>query len=289
MNTLEQSYELIKILGANGFPSRVVGGAVRNFLLEKPFTDVDIATIAKPIQIESIAAKCGFVYIPLGAKYGSCRVKFNGVLYEITTLREEKNGYADIRFINSFEIDSNRRDFTINAIYADENGNFFDYHDGISDLKNHTVRFIGNPIERIEQDPLRLLRYIRFAALYGDSKIEDIMHEVIISNLHLLKYTQNIKLINELIKILSIDDLDKISHVLCPLFRYLFKVDFSEKKYFSEFTKNSSGKERLYEILCLCSNLEELAEKYGLSVSKIEKYQRVAKLSAENDFFHSKS
>lgn len=281
MNILDRAYELVKIFDAYGFSSRIVGGAVRNFLLKLPFDDVDIATVAKPAQIEQIAGQEGLVYVPLGAKYGSCRVKFEGVFYEITTLREEKNGYVDIRFTDSFEVDSKRRDFTVNAIYADSRGCFYDYHNGISDLQNRIIRFIGDPVERIEQDPLRLLRYIRFVALYGNSEINDDMFKVVIDNLHLLKYVQNTKLINELIKILSVNDVAKISHVLCPIFLCLFKVDVSKKVDFAELIKNSSGKDRLYAIICLCPNSDELVEKYGLSFSKIQKYQHVATVATK--------
>lgn len=247
--TLDQSFSLIKLLDTCGFKSRIVGGAVRNFLLQEPCFDVDIATTAVPAQIELISQSENLTYIPLGTMYGSCRLKFNGVLYEVTTLREEKNGYENIQFTKSFEMDSQRRDFSINAIYADSDGRFYDYHNGIRDLQNHVVRFIGDPAKRIIEDPLRMLRYIRFVAKYGNCKIDEEIKNIITFNIQLLDQVPKVKLMNELIKIMKIENITELSDILSPIFSYLFKVKFPDNLDSPEIAKASPGKKRLYAII----------------------------------------
>lgn len=247
--TLDQSFELIKLLDKCGFKSRIVGGAVRNFLVQEPCFDVDIATTAIPAQIELISQKENLIYIPLGTMYGSCRLKFKDILYEITTLRDEKNGYENIQFTKSFEIDSQRRDFSINAIYADSEGRFYDYHNGIRDLQNHVVKFIGDPVKRIAEDPLRILRYIRFTAKYGNCNVDSDIKNTIIFNVQLLDQVPKVKLMNELIKIMKIENITEMSDVLSPIFQHLFKVKFPDTPSTPALTENTPGKKRLYAII----------------------------------------
>lgn len=247
--TLDQSLRLIKLLDKCGFQSRIVGGAVRNFLVQEQCFDVDIATTAIPAQVELIAKRENLNYIPLGTMYGSCRLKFEDVLYEVTTLREEKNGYENIQFTKSFEIDSQRRDFSINAIYADSEGRFYDYHNGIRDLQNHIVKFIGDPAKRISEDPLRILRYIRFTAKYGNCKVSEDIKDIIIFNTQLLEQVPKMKLMSELIKIMKIENITEMAEILSPIFLYLFRVKFPDDPNAPEFTKTSPGKKRLYAIV----------------------------------------
>ena len=164
--TNEELRDLLKILA----PARVVGGIVRNYLLGKQDSDVDIATIHLPKSIIQKARESNFKVIPTGLQHGTVTcVKKN--TYEVTTLRidvETDGRHAVVKFCDSWYEDAARRDLTINALYADLDNNIYDYFGGESDLRNKIIKFIGNPTQRIKEDYLRILRYFRFFALYGE-------------------------------------------------------------------------------------------------------------------------
>ena len=140
-------------------------------------------------------------------KYGCVKTKFNGFSIDITTLREEKD-YEDSRhpkeiiFTKDIKIDSKRRDFTINAIYIDENYELFDFYRGVQDLNNKVLRMIGDPDKRLNEDPLRILRAYRFATLYNLS-IENELSKSIIKNKSLLSKLNKDKVNEELNKLLK--------------------------------------------------------------------------------------
>lgn len=149
--------------------ARLVGGCVRDFILYgKLVYDIDIAT---PFLPDEIIARLGkkFKVIPTGLQHGTITI-MGKHKYEITTLRkdEETDGrHATVSFDATWQEDSARRDFTINALYADSAGNIYDYHNGLADLENNTVRFINDPIKRIEEDYLRIMRFFRFVIRFG--------------------------------------------------------------------------------------------------------------------------
>ena len=264
MSDIKQHIELLQLIEYYGFSAKLVGGAVRDFFLKIKFNDIDIATTAKPSDIKNIAEKENLKYIAFGEQYGACRLFFKEKLYEITTLRNEKNGYKNIQFTNSFEIDSMRRDFTINAIYLDSNKKIYDYHNGLNDLKNHRIIFIGEPKIRIQQDPIRILRYVRFCIKYGDANIDK---NIIFDNIKPLQNANKSKIINELIKILSLKNAKKITQILNIIFYNLFDINFTH------LPQNAIGKNALYRILSSSKNIEQLSENFGLSLSKLLSYK----------------
>lgn len=142
----------------------IVGGSSRDLLLGRAYSDHDFVTDATPEEIKAFLPDANYSF----ARFGSIRLQMEGEEVDITTLREEGE-YLDhrhpsyIRFIKDLYQDSLRRDFTINAIYLDNQYKTIDYHDGLNDLKNGLIRFIGDPRQRIEEDPLRMLRAERFA------------------------------------------------------------------------------------------------------------------------------
>lgn len=149
---------------------RIVGGAIRNFLLDKEINDFDLSTVFPPQKIIDILSKHGIKSVLTGMKFGTVTAIINGRTFEITTTREDiktDGRYAEVKFTNSFEIDAKRRDFTFNALYLDFNNNLFDYFDGINDLIKGIVKFIGNAENRIQEDYLRILRFFRFYCYYG--------------------------------------------------------------------------------------------------------------------------
>lgn len=155
---------------------RLVGGCVRDMLIGKKVNDFDLATKFLPEKTIEILQEYRIKAVPTGIKYGTVTAAFAGRSFEITTLRkdEENDGrHPKAEFVDDYFLDAKRRDFTINALYADENGDVFDYFDGISDLEMKKVRFIGDADERIKEDYLRILRFFRFSNFYADKIDED--------------------------------------------------------------------------------------------------------------------
>lgn len=161
---------LLAILGEGGEEARVAGGAVRNALLGEPVADIDVATTCLPDEVERRAAAAGFKTVPTGKEHGTITVIGNGRPYEVTTLRadvETDGRHAKVVFGRDWKRDVERRDFTINALYAKADGEVVDLVGGLADLQARTLRFIGDAEQRIREDYLRILRFFRFFAWYG--------------------------------------------------------------------------------------------------------------------------
>ncbi|TWG97132.1 poly(A) polymerase/tRNA nucleotidyltransferase (CCA-adding enzyme) [Mesorhizobium sp. J18] len=162
--------KLLAALSAEGELARIAGGAVRNALLGQPVTDIDIATTTLPDETVRRAQAAGFKTVPTGYEHGTITVVVKGRGHEVTTLRadvETDGRRARVRFGKDWEQDAARRDFTINALYAEADGTVVDLVGGLADLESRTLRFIGDPEDRIREDYLRILRFFRFFAWYG--------------------------------------------------------------------------------------------------------------------------
>jgi poly(A) polymerase len=158
-------------LTAAGFAARAVGGAVRNGLLGRPVVDIDIATTARPEAVIAAARAAGLAAVPTGIDHGTVTVLADHHPFQVTTLRKdvETHGrHASIAFTDDWSADARRRDFTINALYCSAQGEIFDPLGGYADLAARRVRFIGEPAARIGEDYLRILRFFRFTAEYGE-------------------------------------------------------------------------------------------------------------------------
>ncbi len=167
--------DVFRALNTEGFEVRAVGGAVRNTLLGKEIKDIDLATTAPPETSAKLAESAGLKVIPTGLQHGTITVISGDVPYEVTTLRKdvETDGrHATVAFTNCWQEDASRRDFTMNALYVDHKGDIHDPLSGYDDLIEGRVRFIGNPVERIREDYLRILRYFRFKAEYGTGLLD---------------------------------------------------------------------------------------------------------------------
>ena len=163
--------QVMALLADAGKRAYFVGGCVRNALMQLPVADVDIATDASPDQVMKLAQDAGLKVIPTGFEHGTVTVVTGGIPHEITTFRKdvETDGRrAVVAYSNSIEEDARRRDFTMNALYADRDGVLIDPLGGLDDLENRCVRFIEDAGERIREDYLRTLRFFRFHAWYGD-------------------------------------------------------------------------------------------------------------------------
>lgn len=166
----ETALPVLEKITAAGFEAYFVGGCVRDFLLHHLIHDVDIATNATPHEIAQLFPK----YFDLGIEHGTIAVLERGETYEITTFRTEQ-GYEDFRrpsqvtFVRSLKEDLKRRDFTMNALAVDTNGNLIDLFDGLKDLEEKIIRAVGEPEERFSEDALRMMRGVRFAGQLGFS------------------------------------------------------------------------------------------------------------------------
>jgi poly(A) polymerase len=161
---------LLAVLDRGGEEARIVGGAVRNALMGEPVREVDIATTAVPDEIMRRAQAAGFKPVPTGIEHGTVTVVADGYPYEVTTLRQDVETYgrkAKVAFGRDWEADARRRDFTINALSASPDGLLHDYVGGLDDIAARRVRFIGDASARIAEDYLRILRFFRFHARYG--------------------------------------------------------------------------------------------------------------------------
>lgn len=164
---------LLAALSQNGDEARIVGGAIRNTLLGQPVTDIDIATTALPDETMARAGKAGFKAVATGKEHGTITVVADHRPYEVTTLRadaETDGRRAKVVFGRDWKTDAERRDFTINALYAAADGTVFDLVGGLDDIASRTLRFIGAAEDRIREDYLRILRFFRFFAWYGDGR-----------------------------------------------------------------------------------------------------------------------
>lgn len=164
------SFELINIINSTGKEARFVGGCVRDSLIGRPFTDIDIATNMLPNDTESLLKQNGIKTFPTGIKHGTITAVKNHESIEITTLRQDlkcDGRHAEVEFTDKWQEDAARRDFTFNAIYIDSDGKLYDYFSGIDDLNSGIVRFIKDPEDRIKEDYLRILRFFRFSAHYS--------------------------------------------------------------------------------------------------------------------------
>jgi poly(A) polymerase len=155
--------------------ARFVGGVVRNALMRRPVSDIDIATPLTPDEVTKKLEAANIRAVPTGVGHGTITAVINAKSYEVTTLRRDVSTdgrRAVVAFTKDWEEDSQRRDFTLNALYANADGEIFDYNDGIADLQAGRVRFVGDAVARIREDFLRILRLFRFHAWYGKGEID---------------------------------------------------------------------------------------------------------------------
>ena len=262
-----------------GFPNQsktamFVGGCVRKHLLSEEIDDIDIATSLTTDQIKEKFKNTKFNVIDSGIKHGTVTLVYKKLKLELTTLRKdvETDGrHAKIQYTDNWIEDSNRRDFTINAIYLDINGKIFDPQLGINDLKKNVVKFIGNPQKRIEEDYLRIVRYIRFCLEY-ESEIEQKTIEVIKLNLNGIKRISKERILIELFKILRAKKFTKLNKF--QYLREIFSLIFPELRYFERLekldtisTQNDFDIKTLVAVLLIdeTNNHEYFSHKYNVS------------------------
>jgi len=184
---------------------RYVGGCVRKILNNEKFDDIDLATNINPEEVKQCLKNNNINFFETGIDHGTIIANIEEKNFEITSLRKDvltDGRRATVKFTNDWKEDSSRRDFTINSIYADQEGNLFDPHEGVKDLKNGIVIFIGDPDRRIKEDYLRILRYLRFFLNYSKKKHQLNVKKVIKQNIMGVKNLSKERLLDELKKLL---------------------------------------------------------------------------------------
>ena len=202
--------ELLNALGAADGLTRYVGGAVRDDLLHLAVNDVDLATRLQPDEVVRALRAAGIKAVPTGIEHGTVTAVSSGLPVEITTLRRDVSTdgrRATVAFTEDWEEDAARRDFTINALSADpQTGEIFDYFEGLSDLNQRRVRFIGDPLLRIAEDHLRILRFFRFHARFGAGAPDPDALQACIDRANDLMALSRERIADELLKILALPD-----------------------------------------------------------------------------------
>jgi poly(A) polymerase len=201
---------LLSALCAEKGLTRYVGGAIRDDLLDLPVSDVDLATRLEPSEVLRRLEQARIKAVPTGIEHGTVTAVSDGHPYEVTTLRRDVSTdgrRATVAFTSDWEEDAARRDFTINALSADPvTGELFDYFGGLGDLHARHVRFIGDPLKRIAEDHLRILRYFRFHARFGRGEPDEAALEACTKRANDLMALSRERIADELLKLLALEN-----------------------------------------------------------------------------------
>ena len=275
---LSETKKILNILNSNSKKrAMLVGGCVRKYLTNEKIDDIDIATTLTPSEVISFFQNTEIQVKKTGIEHGTLTLILNNQKFEITTLRKDistDGRHANIKFSDNWEEDSNRRDFTINAIYLDQKGKVFDPHLGVNDLKNKKVKFIGDPNNRIKEDYLRILRFLRFSIEYKSFEINKQTQQAIKLNLDGITRLSKERVFSELEKIIKLKNFDDI--IKSKFLLSIFNLIFPEIKYLDRIKrlKNLSTKHKvqikkniIFSILLLDSsnNHEYFFHKYNVS------------------------
>tara|TARA_Y100000591_G_scaffold319499_1_gene331631 strand:+ start:33 stop:1307 length:1275 start_codon:yes stop_codon:yes gene_type:complete len=272
---------------------RYVGGCIRKIIKKEKVDDIDLATNLEPKEIISVLKKNNINFYETGIQHGTITIILDGFKFEITTLREdfETDGrHAQVRFSKSWKKDAMRRDFTINSIYSDIEGNLFDPFNGKKDLENGLIRFVGDPEKRIQEDYLRILRYLRFFLSYSKHNHDKKILSILKKNLVGISNLSKDRLLDELKKFIHSKLLENLSNdknstdLIKSIFPQLINIGIFKKL-------NSIAKSKLNEldfifilsllIIDKTDNFEFFIYKFNLS----KKDQK--RLKIINDFYKS--
>ncbi len=206
-------FKIFDIVRNYGGVIRFVGGAVRDAIAGKRSVDIDLSTDLSPEELLEACEDSGVKTVPIGLKFGTLGLLVNGNVLEVTSLRKDVSTdgrHAVVEFTDDWKEDASRRDLTINAVYADEKGDVFDYYDGISDLEKGVVRFIGDADQRVKEDYLRILRFFRFYSLFAKTKYDKKALKACVDNKDGLKKISIERIRDELIKIILTPNAPKV-------------------------------------------------------------------------------
>jgi len=283
---------------------RYVGGCVRKILNKEKFDDIDLATNLKPDEVKECLKKNNINFFETGIEHGTITARINEKNFEITSLRKDistDGRHAVVEFTNEWIKDALRRDFTINSIYADKEGNLFDPNDGVKDLENRQVRFIGDPEKRVKEDYLRILRYVRFFLNYSKKDHNLKVKKIIKQNINGISKLSKERLIDELKKLaisngfINICEDHFCKEIVLIIFPQLKHIDILKK--IKKNYKNQIIKKDFIFLMSLLivdetDNAEFFLYKFNLSnqdKSKIKFLKETYDKSHDKDFFSKKN
>ena len=288
----------------NNCQIRFIGGCVRKALSNENIDDIDLAVDLTPEEVKLILKNNNIKFFETGIEHGTITAKINNEKLEITSLRRDIKSYgrhADVEFTKKWYEDAARRDFSINCIYADLEGNLYDPFEGKKDLKNGKVKFIGNAENRIREDYLRVLRYIRFFLDYSNQPHDLDIQKKILKNISGINKISKERLLNELEKIFKSKNIFKINDdeflvkILNLVFPELKNIHLLEKLN-DQALEILQSKDFLFWLSILIidetDNTDYFLYKYKLSNNDKKRikflYQNYPKLS-DNNFFSEKN
>ena len=282
----------------NRVVARFVGGCVRKYLSNEKIDDIDIATILTTDQIKEKFKDTNLKVIDTGVKHGTVTIVSENHKVELTTLRKDiktDGRHAEVEYTDNWQQDSERKDFTINAIYMDINGKLYDPQMGTIDLKNKNIKFIGDPQKRIEEDYLRIVRFIRFKVMY-DIAVEPTTSDAIKQNLDGIQKISKERILIELLKILSLknfltinqsSNLREIFSMIFPEFLYLKRLERLKKVY--QYSKVNEDILLAVMLIDDKENHEYFIHKYNAPNKTKETleqfYKNLVKLKNDKEFF----
>ena len=306
---LKKKYEIKKIFNIfsndlNNCQIRFIGGCVRKALSNENIDDIDLAVDLTPEEVKLILKNNNIKFFETGIEHGTITAKINNEKLEITSLRRDIKSYgrhADVEFTKKWYEDAARRDFSINCIYADLEGNLYDPFEGKKDLKNGKIKFIGNAESRIREDYLRVLRYIRFFLDYSNQPHDLDIQKKILKNISGINKISKERLLNELEKIFKSKNIFKINDdeflvkILNLVFPELKNIHLL-KKLNDQALEILQSKDFLFWLSILIidetDNTDYFLYKYKLSNNDKKRikflYQNYPKLS-DNNFFSEKN
>ena len=283
---------------------RYVGGCVRKILNQEDVDDIDLAVNLNPNQVKECLQSNNIKFFETGIKHGTITANIGQKNFEITSLREDVDTdgrHANVRYTTDWLKDSSRRDFTINSIYADKNGNLFDPNGGAKDIEEGKVIFIGNADNRIQEDYLRILRYVRFFINYSNHPHNSSVKKSIKQNIAGVANLSKERLMSELKKIILSKNFLQLSkdsfslEILTTIFPQLVNLNNLEK--INEYSKNIFYKKTFiflisYLIIDETDNANYFLFKYNLSNEDKKRVKFLIEnheLFSEKDYFNKKN
>ena len=293
LENMKEAKKIFKLLNfeENKNVVKFVGGCVRKAIKNQDIDDIDLATSLEPNEVKNKLNKQNIKVIDTGISHGTLTVILNKKKFEITTLRKDvqtDGRHANVQFTKNWDEDALRRDFTINAIYGDIDGNIFDPQNGIDDLKIGKIKFIGFTEDGIQEDYLRILRYIRFFTQYSKLEHEPKNIQSIKKNINGLNKVSNERIFDEVKKILSLKNIDSlflnkesrdIITSIFPQFKFYERLKILSKLDLKTKSRNNYDYKMILALLIIdqTDNFEFFCYKYKISNKIKNKFQNIFK------------